>query len=852
MTAPAQKFELAMGNVICILFIVINLLHIETAFAQLLHSSPIVLDEAARVVWTVNPDNDSLSRIHADNLYKIEEILVCNRPESIAIDLHSRAWVVCRDDDQVQVINTSGKMIRNFRLPFGSRPVSIVFDAGGINGYIALEGRNRIAWVKADDLELVGELPEQNGVNFEFYDTFSTIMPIASVDGLAAKNFARRYVGTYQGAVTEEFRLNFGDEFISPNPAFPLLVQSTYGFVFRGYISIPQTGDYTFYLSVEQNDGADLWINGTQIVDNDSNTGAMRERSGTVNLSAGRHPFKIRYFDGGAAQKLSFEYQGPGIARKAVPPDTLYPEQELRKPRALAVRADGLKLLSSQFISDDNAARVASFDIAAQRWEQPINIWEHVKDNSPQARGVPNYVLALAFRPNINEAWYGGKKDNFFNGSFHSNTLPTFENTIRGVLGPIDINSGKEPLNAFNYMRRIDADNHALVSAISFDSAGSMLFATFLAGNEIIVYDPDSGLELDRSKVGLSPTGIVVDSTTNRIFVKNFLSRDVSVFNGSELIQNGIRSLADSQIAVISTVSTEALTASVLRGKKIFYSSKEIDPGLENINPSRMARDGYFSCATCHLDGGHDGRTWDFTNRGEGLRNTTSLRGRSGTKHGNVHWTANFDEIQDFELDIVNAFGGTGFTAASGGPHPSLQTKNGGRDSDLDALAGYVATLGLESLPKSPYRSASGTKTSEAAQGAAVFQRLGCGSCHDPAKEFTDSTLGSSATLHDVGTIKSSSGLRLGGALPGIDTPTLLGLHAAAPYLHDGSAPTLRTVFEQFDSGAAPGTPARAHDLSSLLIQEYRELMSYLLQLDAAVPKTDSVGPSAPGNLRRR
>ena len=35
--------------------------------------------------------------------------------------------------------------------------------------------------------------------------------------------------------------------------------------------------------------------------------------------------------------------------------------------------------------------------------------------------------------------------------------------------------------------------------------------------------------------------------------------------------------------------------------------------------------DGYLSCATCHLDGGHDGRVWDFTGRGEGLRNVVMI-----------------------------------------------------------------------------------------------------------------------------------------------------------------------------------------------------------------------------------
>lgn len=59
---------------------------------------------------------------------------------------------------------------------------------------------------------------------------------------------------------------------------------------------------------------------------------------------------------------------------------------------------------------------------------------------------------------------------------------------------------------------------------------------------------------------------------------------------------------------------------------------------------------------------------------------------------------------------------------------------------------------------------------------------------------MTDSTLGA-ATLHDVGTLRTSSGQRLGGPLLGIDTPTLLGVWATAPYFHDGSAPTLDDVF---------------------------------------------------------
>ena len=56
-----------------------------------------------------------------------------------------------------------------------------------------------------------------------------------------------------------------------------------------------------------------------------------------------------------------------------------------------------------------------------------------------------------------------------------------------------------------------------------------------------------------------------------------------------------------------------------------------------------------------------DGRVWDFTDRGEGLRNTKSLLGARGVGEGRVHWSANMDEIQDFERDIRDSFQGSGF-----------------------------------------------------------------------------------------------------------------------------------------------------------------------------------------------
>jgi hypothetical protein len=290
------------------------------------------------------------------------------------------------------------------------------------------------------------------------------------------------------------------------------------------------------------------------------------------------------------------------------------------------------------------------------------------------------------------------------------------------------------------------------------------------------------GSLVTRLGAGLAPQGVCVDPVSNRTFVKAVMDCGVTVHETDALFRLGDKTVSSTQV---STVAGETLAATVLAGKRIFYHAG--DP--------RMSAEGYMSCATCHLDGGHDGRVWDFTGRGEGFRNTTTLHGRSGTGHGNVHWSANFDEIQDFENDIRGAFGGSGLMsdadfAATSDP---LGTPKSGLSSDLDALAAYVASLGRESLPRSPFRAAGGAMTAAALAGRAHFLSLGCASCH-AGNAFTDSTVGA-ATLHDVGTLRTSSGHRLGGPLEGIDTPTLLGVWATPPYFHDGSAATLEDVF---------------------------------------------------------
>jgi hypothetical protein len=79
---------------------------------------------------------------------------------------------------------------------------------------------------------------------------------------------------------------------------------------------------------------------------------------------------------------------------------------------------------------------------------------------------------------------------------------------------------------------------------------------------------------------------------------------------------------------------------------------------------------------------------------GEGLRNTVSLRGRAGAQ-GFLHWSANFDEVQDFEAQIRTLAGGSGLMSDAdfnaGTRSQPLGTPKAGVSADLDALAAYVA-----------------------------------------------------------------------------------------------------------------------------------------------------------------
>lgn len=423
-------------------------------------------------------------------------------------------------------------------------------------------------------------------------------------------------------------------------------------------------------------------------------------------------------------------------------------------------------------------------------------------DTEHTARGIPNYLGPAVIAPDGLTAWVPSKQDNIFRGSLRDGRNLTFESTVRSITSRVDLLVGAEELQA-----RFDHDNGGIAVTALFDHTGNYLFVALEGSREVAVIDAYGQRELFRIAVGRAPQGLALAPDGRHLYVHNFMDRTITVHELTALLIPGADTVAT--LATYQTVTDERLSPQVLTGKQLFYDAQ--DP--------RLARDGYLSCAACHNEGGHDGRVWDLTGFGEGLRNTIDLTGHAGLGEGSLHWSANFDEIQDFEGQIRTLAGGRGLLSDAdfAATQDSWGPPKAGRSAALDALAAYVASL--TTVAASPYRQKDGALTAAGLAGKSIFQSARCAECH-ASQHFTDSSL---THLHDIGTLKPTSGRRLGVYLAGIDTPTLRNGWATAPYLHDGSAATLADA-------------VRAHAGVLLTESDLVDLVAYLNQIDGREP----------------
>lgn len=93
------------------------------------------------------------------------------------------------------------------------------------------------------------------------------------------------------------------------------LKPSEYGFVFDGYINIPENNVYSFFITSD--DGSRLIIDDTKTLDNDGQHG-MEEKSIDLALSAGLHKISIQFFQGNGGDGLSLEWKPAGKTRSVI------------------------------------------------------------------------------------------------------------------------------------------------------------------------------------------------------------------------------------------------------------------------------------------------------------------------------------------------------------------------------------------------------------------------------------------------------------------------------------------------------------------------------------------------------
>lgn len=367
---------------------------------------------------------------------------------------------------------------------------------------------------------------------------------------------------------------------------------------------------------------------------------------------------------------------------------------------------------------------------------------------------------------------------------------------------------------------------------IAFSANGAVTYVLHELSNDLLVMPSNTPLvrpagapPLPEIPVGNRPIGLTVSATANRAYVYNLLSRDVSVIDLTAMIEL-------KRIPVTPTTG-EPLAAEVLAGAKLFHTSD--DP--------RISVNSKVSCASCHINAEHDGRTWAFHRLPgpHGPRDVPSMLGLGATFGGRdpvtglgqLHRSGDRDEVQDFEHTFRSVnMGGTGFLGPS--IQPELGLSNAGINPDLDALATYL--LALPPIRRSPYRDPSGALSQAATRGATFFiggnrgskpADAGCAACHVPETGFVD------FKFHDVGSTRPANEEELNTRAPlwNVNTPTLIGAWTTPPY--NGVASFAVSIADVIrDQAARVGAANRHGTPDGLTRRQKRDLEAFVLSVD--------------------
>ena len=294
-----------------------------------------------------------------------------------------------------------------------------------------------------------------------------------------------------------------------------------------------------------------------------------------------------------------------------------------------------------------------------------------------------------------------------------------------------------------------------------------------------IIGTKDAGMAdraLVAQPIGVGPRGITFTGK-NDFFVHAGFDRTLTGWNVAS-VREALVDLAGFQgrghvdkLGQSTIIERSSLSPEVEEGRRLFYSATD----------KRVAAEGAgVSCSTCHMEGRNDGLTWSFE---IGPRQTPSLAGVVSAT-APVTWTDGVDSVAtEAQLTTELRMGGVGL---------------------LDAEAALVSSFVDWSRPVDV---GGDDKYDVIEHGRVIFERpdVGCTLCHS-GDTYTDNR---DCVLYDENSI---------------NTPSLAGVSATAPYFHDGSSETLRDVIERSEDGIMG-------DTSMLSTSEMDEFEAYLRSL---------------------
>ena len=610
-----------------------------SAYAQK-NSSPIQVTGDGSLVWVVNPDSDSVTKIDAATNSFVAEFPVGDQPRTLALD-DTNGWLYVTNhgsldltpkpspDTVMRLDQTSGSVQETHQLPFGCAPFGVVVreTGGGNEVYVSCQSMQQVIVLDQD----LGATPIAT-ISLDWPDPRNMVL---SADG------SRLYVAHFlTREPSSSAHVSEIDTTLTPPQVVRVLEISvdttTCETVNSGRGVLNQLmGINLTPAGAPASVANQLWVGG--IIENDFNKGLFSrdKRFGGVPSPS--------FCQGGKndGEPCQGDADCSGGICEATP---------TAKSRSLFKAAwEDLTRMAIYKIDLGTGGVVGKIDIDAGNNATDIVF----SQDGSTAYTVDQYLHSL----------------HIFNTARGQGTDPGSVFAPVSAKGP----GGADPSEfcTGDPFDTVPEDPFILtpqVQIVPFKEDPLFVNASVAnTGNDYLVTTAQMRAVPDG--VGTHPHGVALDPNGAKLYVANFFSRNLTVVKvdgffcpppGNEACQSRLdcEGCVPRVLAVVPTIQagTDPLPPQILDGKILFHTgAREATAGPGAGSPVAVPRFNFddpnviepvglvtstsnfgsgIACASCHPEGGMDGRVWDLSGLGVTTRSVMDLRGRASFKPG--------------------------------------------------------------------------------------------------------------------------------------------------------------------------------------------------------------------------